>query len=76
MGTLARLWYRLRYRHLRDESLVAIELRVYKVRQGCLLLAASESGTMSLILDKPRALALIDTILDTIDEPDAAPVAS
>ena len=76
MTWLRSLWLRFRYRKLRDESLVAIELRVYKVRQGCLLLAASESGTMSLILDKPRALALIDTILDTIDEPEAAPVAS
>ena len=76
MTWLRSLWLRHRYRKLRDENLLAIELRVYKVRQGCLLLAASEGGSMSLILDKPRALALIDTILDTIDEPEAAPVAS
>lgn len=77
MTWLRSLWYRLRYRHLRDENLVAIAVRVYKVRSGCLLLASSEDGSMSLLLDRAHTLALIDTMLETIEEAEPpAPLAS
>lgn len=77
MTWLRRAWYRLRFRGLPAENLLAIEVRVYKVRQGCLLLAASEGGSMSLILDRPHTLALIDSMLETIEEAEPqAPLAS
>lgn len=70
MAWLRRFWLRFRFRRLREENLVAIELRVYRVRQGCLLLAASEGGSMSLVLDRPHALALIDSVLATLEGPE------
>jgi len=54
-----------------------MELRVYKIRTGCCLLVTCEAGSVSLLLDKTRTLALIDTMLETIEEAEPpAPLAS
>lgn len=75
MTWLRRLW--ARYRGEGPELLQALELRVYRrmTGGGCVLLVSCDGGAVHMILDKGRALALCDTILDTLeDAPEAPPV--
>lgn len=74
-----RLWQRLHgYPELRGAGLVALELRVYKVATGALLLVAAPEVALSVVLAKPQALALVDTILDAVgaEAADDPPLAS
>ena len=77
MAWLRRLWYRFRYRAARAEGLSALELKVYKIKGGAAMLISCEEGIVSVLLPKAHALALIDTILDTVTEEEpSAPLAS
>jgi hypothetical protein len=54
------------------EDLTAMQIRIYKRQAGvgCVLLVTCEAGTVHMLLDRGQTLALCDTMLETIEEPE------
>jgi len=74
MTWLRRTWQKLRgYPEARAQNLVPLELRVYKVGAGELVIIVGDEGMVSLTLSKAHTLALIDTLLDTVGSEAADP---
>mgnify|MGYP001613087047 CR=1 FL=1 len=74
MGLLARLRDRFGFARLpRDSDQVALRVAVYRLGTGAALVVTSDAGMVYLCLTKPNALTLVDAILATIEQPEAAP---